>query len=449
MALTEMLWGTTLTAYNLYNNVTLAGLRPYTSWAQVHSHFERVQALPTAWLPAKALSVMMLFWWCIPASSIIFFAFFGFGEEAVKEYKRVWDGVKSIVFWRRNARSEKKDPMSFGRLPSTSRPSLKPIMLKWSRSTSTSEAKSPTSMISQSTITVTAGQVFDSESDAWKRSKSLEFASESHVLPIPTYYESTLVTEKSLSGSCSPTSSTHPTLIGQLIDPKRNDRDHPHNHDASLDLPDIDESDAFTIDSFSYYEDSVVSAVSAPPLSSATAPARLSSSAPSTTRKSLTPSTPPHPPSPRFVFPQHSLPPPPARKAPRAIGSLSSLLRLGASKEGVDERGRFSRGDFSFHHSHNDSQQQGQAYTRSPLQYETYPHTSPVRSGDAVQDVPEDVEPASYIQSLGVLSGTPEMDEFASGYAPLKRKKTMLGVEGGAIDVTVERSASVDEGSVV
>jgi hypothetical protein len=41
------------------------------------------------------------------------------------------------------------------------------------------------------------------------------------------------------------------------------------------------------------------------------------------------------------------------------------------------------------------------------------------------------------------------MDEFASGYAPLKRKKTMLGVEGGAIDVTVERSASVDEGSVV
>jgi hypothetical protein len=61
-------------------------------------------------------------------------------------------------------------------------------------------------------------QTFDSllEPGGWKRSKSLEFASEFHLLPIPTYYESTLVTEKSLSGSCSSTPYTH-LLIGQLI----------------------------------------------------------------------------------------------------------------------------------------------------------------------------------------------------------------------------------------
>ena len=454
MALTEMLWGTALTAFNLYNNVN-SGLRPYTSWARVHSNFNRVQMLPMILVPQKNIPTMMLFWWCIPASSIIFFVFFGFGEDAVKEYKRVWVCMKGVLFWRRSARLEKKHPMSFSRLSSSSGASLKPITLKWPPSTSPS-TKSPTSMISQSTITITPGQTFDSalEPGTWKRSKSLEFASDSHEFPIPTYYESILASEKKLSGTCSPTS-THHTLIGQLIDPKQKSQiHHVHCHDrSSLGLPEIDESDAFTLDSFSYYEGPTTPCTSSsPPLASTStststsspSPPRVSSSSvPSTTRKSLstTSSTPPHPPSPRLAFSQHSLPPPPMRKEPRAIGSLTSLFRLGANADGVDERGRFSRGDFSFHHH------TAQPHARSPLQHETFPHASPSLP-DRSTDVPEDVEPSSYIQSLGVLGGVSEGVEFPSGYVSLKRKKTVLGVEGGAISVVIERSASVDEGRV-
>jgi len=406
----------------------------------------------------------MLFWWSIPASSIIFFAFFAFGEESMKEYKQVWGWVKNRIFWRRN--NEKKDPLSsFRGIPTSSRRPLKLITLKWPLLTSHSstEPKSPTSMISQSTITVIGQHDASLEPGAWKRSKSLEFSSavaETQGFPIPTYYESTIVNEKSLGGTCSPTPSTHPTLIGQLIDPKRDEREksqqkHHQHHGASLGLPDIDESDAFTIDSFSYYEDSVAPNTSL---------SRLSYPTPSTITKSVAlstaPPTPPHPPSPRFTFPQHSLPPPPARKQPRAIGSLSSLLRLSknAEADGIDERGRFSREDFSFHHHSNPHQQQfeqqqhqlGQSYSRSPL-HETWPPRTALSSRggpiELVQDVPEDVGPCSYTRPAGVLDSLPERDEFMTDYyVPLRRKRTVLGVEGGGINVVVERSASFDDG---
>jgi hypothetical protein len=62
-----------------------------------------------------------------------------------------------------------------------------------------------------------------------------------------------------------------------------------------------------------------------------------------------------------------------------------------------------------------------------------------------VQDAPEEVL-SSHIQSLGVI---PERDELTSACVPLKRKKTVLGIEGGVANVDIEWSASVDEGRVV
>ena len=111
MALTEMSWGTTLTAYNLWNNVSV-GLRPWTTWDDVHSNFSNVHFFPALFIPKEYLRIMMLFWWSIPASSFIFFAFFGFGEEAVKEYMKIWTWFKIVVLRKRS--SEKKG-MNLGR----------------------------------------------------------------------------------------------------------------------------------------------------------------------------------------------------------------------------------------------------------------------------------------------------------------------------------------------
>jgi pheromone a factor receptor len=115
MAMTEMVWGTTLTAYNLWNNVS-PGLRPWTNWADVHSNFSRVDLFATAGIPAEFIRTMMLFWWTLPASSLIFFAFFGFGEEAMKEYSKVWVWFKRAVL--RKPEEEKKSSLFGGSFPS-------------------------------------------------------------------------------------------------------------------------------------------------------------------------------------------------------------------------------------------------------------------------------------------------------------------------------------------
>ncbi|KAF8174227.1 GPCR fungal pheromone mating factor, partial [Pholiota molesta] len=105
MAVTEMVWSTTLTSYNLWNNV-VGGLRPWTNWNDVHSNFSRVATFTTLDVPPQFLRIMMLFWWTLPASSLIFFVFFGFGEEALKEYKKVGRWFKTTIL--RRPTEEKK-----------------------------------------------------------------------------------------------------------------------------------------------------------------------------------------------------------------------------------------------------------------------------------------------------------------------------------------------------
>ncbi|KAF9441475.1 fungal pheromone STE3G-protein-coupled receptor [Macrolepiota fuliginosa MF-IS2] len=97
MAVTNMIWGTVLTSYNLYNNIS-GGLRPWTTWDDVHSNWSRVDGWPQSILPPDFRRIMMLLWWAMPVSSFIFFIFFGFGEETKKEYLGVWKGFTSVAF---------------------------------------------------------------------------------------------------------------------------------------------------------------------------------------------------------------------------------------------------------------------------------------------------------------------------------------------------------------
>jgi pheromone a factor receptor len=104
MAVTEMIWGTVFTAYNLYNNVA-PGVRPWTNWADVHSNFSRVDLYPSSTISPDFLSTMMFLWWAMPASSIIFFLFFGFGEDAMQEYRKVWAWFKRTILKQQDKKS--------------------------------------------------------------------------------------------------------------------------------------------------------------------------------------------------------------------------------------------------------------------------------------------------------------------------------------------------------
>jgi Pheromone A receptor len=113
MAMTEMFWGTLFTSYNLYNNV-YPGVRPWTNWADVHSNFSRVGLFPEAVIPPPFASSMLFLWWAMPASSIIFFIFFGFGEETRKEYRKLWTLLKKIIL----TRKVEKSPTIIASVPS-------------------------------------------------------------------------------------------------------------------------------------------------------------------------------------------------------------------------------------------------------------------------------------------------------------------------------------------
>jgi pheromone a factor receptor len=62
------------------------GLRPYTSWADVHADFSRVDQYPSLFMPADQLMLTYFMWWTVPISAYSFFCFFALCEDAVTEY---------------------------------------------------------------------------------------------------------------------------------------------------------------------------------------------------------------------------------------------------------------------------------------------------------------------------------------------------------------------------
>ncbi|KAJ6522339.1 Rcb2.42 [Mycena vulgaris] len=96
MAIVQMVWATFLTVTNMWLTCR-DGLRPWISWADVHSNFGRIAAFPTAFIPAKQWAWTYFIFWTVPLTAVIFFAFFAFGQDAVKEYRACVGAVRRAV----------------------------------------------------------------------------------------------------------------------------------------------------------------------------------------------------------------------------------------------------------------------------------------------------------------------------------------------------------------
>jgi hypothetical protein len=78
-------------AFSIYVIVTefsFSPLRIYDSWADVHFNFSRVGQFPRELMPDWYWQKFENAWMIVPVAGFIFFFFFGFGEEATREYKR-------------------------------------------------------------------------------------------------------------------------------------------------------------------------------------------------------------------------------------------------------------------------------------------------------------------------------------------------------------------------
>ncbi|KIJ47231.1 hypothetical protein M422DRAFT_66561 [Sphaerobolus stellatus SS14] len=104
LAIVEITWDTGTNIYILYYNI-IGGLRPWTTWTNVHSNFSRVGRFPNFLVPIDVIHNFIFQWWIIPISCIFFFLFFGTGEEAMRNYRAGIAWISLHVF----RRSESKE----------------------------------------------------------------------------------------------------------------------------------------------------------------------------------------------------------------------------------------------------------------------------------------------------------------------------------------------------
>ena len=89
LALTSLIITLPLGIYEIYSNTVDAPVQPWTSWKDVHYGFSRVDQYPAfLWRAIPALAVPIeLSRWTVPAIAFVFFGYFGFAEEARRNYR--------------------------------------------------------------------------------------------------------------------------------------------------------------------------------------------------------------------------------------------------------------------------------------------------------------------------------------------------------------------------
>ncbi|KAJ7164180.1 putative fungal pheromone GPCR, STE3-type [Mycena filopes] len=99
MAMTTLLgtWNAIVISIGVWATYA-GGFRPWTSWADVHFGFSRIQPFTIAEIPPPLLRLNYLLWAAVPISSLFFFSFFAFGGDAMKEYRHLYLWIRRNVF---------------------------------------------------------------------------------------------------------------------------------------------------------------------------------------------------------------------------------------------------------------------------------------------------------------------------------------------------------------
>lgn len=82
----QMFYTTAITLYFLIDNTLISGLQPWTNWDDVHSDLQHINQVHRADKSPFSWRIDLLSWYVVPASSVLFFVFFGLGQEAKSKY---------------------------------------------------------------------------------------------------------------------------------------------------------------------------------------------------------------------------------------------------------------------------------------------------------------------------------------------------------------------------
>ena len=110
LAVTNIIFTLPLSIYEVVSNTDPNAIVPWRSWAEVHSNFSLVNQYPAAlWNadPAHAIP-LQLTRWTTPLCALVFFAYFGFAEEARKHYSNAFKATRDRFYRRWTARSSSR-----------------------------------------------------------------------------------------------------------------------------------------------------------------------------------------------------------------------------------------------------------------------------------------------------------------------------------------------------
>lgn len=99
LATADLLCTTPFGAYSIYLNLTAEPLSPYRGWADLHFGYSRVDQIPaTLWrLNHKTVISVELSRWMLVVCALMFFLFFGFAEEARRNYKMAFASLLKFL----------------------------------------------------------------------------------------------------------------------------------------------------------------------------------------------------------------------------------------------------------------------------------------------------------------------------------------------------------------
>ncbi|EJU00450.1 STE-3-like pheromone receptor [Dacryopinax primogenitus] len=89
VATAEMIWGTPWYLFVLVSQFTDYAFQPWVSWDYVHSNWYRVGQYPLSLLTPEERNIHLALWWVTPVSGFLFFVFFGFSDQAMRDYRGV------------------------------------------------------------------------------------------------------------------------------------------------------------------------------------------------------------------------------------------------------------------------------------------------------------------------------------------------------------------------
>ena len=112
LAMTEIMLTTPLAIFTIALNATSTEVGPWRSWDDTHFAYSRIEQIPALFWRSNHLLVvsMELTRWLAPVTAVTFFLFFGFAEEARKQYHSLFSCIKKnlLSFFRPTSSSSKR-----------------------------------------------------------------------------------------------------------------------------------------------------------------------------------------------------------------------------------------------------------------------------------------------------------------------------------------------------